>query len=273
MSSASRKRLRHSDEDIARFGEDAERGVVLLRVPKNVIETWRPLFHQGGLESNLGVDPVVPLGQATSEQIEDGSIISFLDAKGNPTAFKCKLERAQGSKSRLISAEVGEKAENVKFEGIITHTGVLMPERLDARYRETVRQRAACNETKSHVETVSLRGERERTTSGGGGRVIVGTSEPKGDESSSSGRESEPPKSGKELEKNILAKKKEKKDWTDDEVREKILAKFNEQPTWKRKHLRTSTGIQYFKMKKILDELCDYDINDKIYTLKSNNRG
>src|SRR4051812_37341515 len=87
--------MMNSNDDFARFGEDAKRNVYLVKIPVNVMEIWRSQFEHGGIEytRNTGMrdlEPKVELGeiQLIDGELKPGSIITIPNADKAPLQFK-----------------------------------------------------------------------------------------------------------------------------------------------------------------------------------------
>ena len=279
-----RKRARDSHEDFARYGEDASREVILLKIPEIVKKFWTSSLENGGVESTYTLEPKITL--AHSPTLADGTIVTVLDPTTNEELkFKCSLSEVVGKKMRLISSEVSDRAENTKFEGVVRLRGELAPVSLNEEYKNKVRSAFANLDKKETVQTLNEREERELLKKKTGKVLIPVTSRSPADADADDEEEDEDEEEGgtgeagkKRDEEEGVEKKKgkkpkrrerrEKKDWTPEQVKQEILRKFEEKPAWKRKELRQQTGIQFHKMSSVLDELCDYSDRDKAYTLK-----
>ncbi|KAH9254217.1 hypothetical protein BASA81_007806 [Batrachochytrium salamandrivorans] len=291
--------------DLARFGEDAERPIILLKIPATLASLWQPMFENGGVEGAYGLDPQVLLGTITnaqgalvaSNQLADGDLVHISDNAAS-SAFKLSFKKQMGAKMRIISSEVSREAEHVKFEGYVAQTGALTPANLDESLRASIREQVLEAERKPVLSKLSAQGERDAmmastyvgNLNGGASGNDGGDGGDEDDEDDDDDEEevaAKPKsKSGKQSASSAAAaagagagavgpankkrkkEKKEKKEWSAEAIRMELFKLFEETPFWKRKTLREHTGIQFHRMSPILEEICDYNTADKHYSLK-----
>lgn len=289
---------------VARFGEDAERPLILLKIPADVATLWKSSFERGGVEGPNGLDPQVLLATVsnaqaqTSSTLTDGDLVHITNPQtGEVSSLKVSFKKTLGAKARIISSEVSANAEHVKFEGYLAQSGALTPANLDDALRANIRKQVLEAERKPTLGTLSIRGERDammKTTFVGNVRANAsaggGDKDEDEDDDDDDDEQTPPPttKGGKRTSSAAAATsaaaaaggpatkkrkkdKKEKKDWSPESIRMELLKLFEEKPYWKRKELREHTGIQFHKMNAILGEICDYHTggdHDKHYSLK-----
>ena len=281
-------------DDFAAFGEAASRQVLMVKLPVDVAKIWRARFENGGVEfmRNTGtsdIEPRVELGMLMGDttSFASGSILSLTGPDDQYLQYRVNLRPSTGMKMRVISAVVGPTGQNVKFEGEIAHQGQLLPTATDETYKALLKARVEANEVRAKVRAITQM--EERTIISSQGRAIIRGSNPSKDDNDSGEEEEKVKKKTKPAKKpaaDVAATKNPKKpprkkerDLSDDAVKEALYKCFEKidpetgekKRYWKKKDLRTTTGIQLHKMQAILDQICDYHQggpHDKTYSLK-----
>jgi hypothetical protein len=280
-----------SNDDFARFGEDAKRNVYLVKIPTNVMDIWRSQFQHGGIEytRNTGMrdlEPKVELGdlQLIDGEVKSGSIITIPNTDKPPLQFKLNLRSSAGLKQRIISCEVGERGQNVKFEGIVEQTGSLMPIAVDDTYKEILKERVDKAEVKVQVKAIGQKEELEAMRKQG--RIIIkgtglaASAEEAEAKADGAGHASKRQKVGPDGKKKKPVKKKER-DVSFEAVKEPILKCFNtidsatgqKKQYWKRKELRKTTGLQFHYLNPVLTQIAKFHTSgphNKTYSLLPN---
>lgn len=150
-------------DDTAYFLQNSLRPVILVKVPKHIMSQLEPIF------SSQNPQPLFQIESPNPTTITDGCIISTITPHQSsttttttttpppPIRFKLHLSSTPNHpKSRLLSADIGPRAENVRFEGIIQQTATLMPIP-NQQYIQLVSQRSKQADTKTRtVKSLSL---------------------------------------------------------------------------------------------------------------------
>ena len=135
-------------DDTAMYGASSQRRVVLLKVPKTVLEGcgWARKLETGA----------PALFHVVSGDLVQGGVIATDNGRGGVARFKMLVTpAAKVPRARVISADVGAKGENVRFEGVVEHTATLMPDlspsSLGEEYLKVIAKRTELAETRTRV--------------------------------------------------------------------------------------------------------------------------
>ena len=272
---------------------------MLVKLPVDVTNAWKPLFENGGVEftRNTGardIEPRVELGMLMDEQggFKQGATLSLVGQDGKYLQYRVNLRESTGMRMRVISAEVGPTGQNVKFEGEIAQQGNLIPMAADEDYKHLLKARVDANEKRAQVNSVTRR-EEQQIIREQGRTGIKGANNGDNDDFEEI-EEKKVTKKSKKTKKTGAAAggaaaaaptkkkkpaRKKDKDLSADAIKKALYACFEKTDPntgekmryWKRKDLRRTTGIQQHKMQPILDQICDYNEggpHDKTYSLK-----
>lgn len=232
--------------DEARLGRSSRRRVVLLKVPRSLMETWMPLFRREDAEL------------FRCAEFRNGAILSTQNGR-----YRVNVTPTRTPKSRLISSDVGTRGENVRFEGIVEATASLVPhlDPLQPEYVETVTERTieadTCTREIQRISHTDIARHHAQIVAADPIETSVET------ETVTETAEPDTPR-----------KRRKTESITEDDVRKRLLECFTmvdratgiKREQWRQKDLRNYLGIPLWKFKPVLDQIAEY--KNGTYSLK-----